>query len=643
MSHSISLRTLTKSTQVEQREPASNDASSPANHEHFSTTTMAPTANSTAKNTAPKPQLLDVTVVIPTYNGAKRLPALLDKLRLQITPENRSWEIIVCDNNSLDDTGEVVRTYQADWPSHVPLRYSFGAQQGAAFARQHAVESAHGKLIAFLDDDNLPADNWVEQAFQFAQKHPQAGAFGSQIHGQFESELPDELENIKTFLAIIERGDQPQRYEPAQKILPPAAGLVVRRQAWLNNVPERLFLNNTSKSAGLASEDLEAILHIQKAGWDVWYNPDMVVHHDIPDGRLRQDYLVSLFRCVGLSCFHIRMLRVEPWKKPFAVPAHIANDIRKLALHRMRYGERKRLNIVENCRREQLSTTVKSPFFLLKKAYNDKIQDQQDKRHPEQKQRLQQLTQAFEQEEFALYQQPVVTLSQATQGDDTSTPESSSPHNIRQNELLLRLRDEQNNPVLPSFFLPTAKRYGLMRTLDRQVIRQLFKWVKQQANAATLNHTLYAINLSQDSVEDPTLADFVAQKLSKLNLPPSLFCFEIPTAAALTSPSSTVQLTKVLHALGCQVTLDDVTINRSTANLITQMPVDYVKLTPAMVKTIRTDRSPWTVLSKLIQEHPVQAIAKGIESQATLEAMKQQGIRYAQGYQTGRPMPLDMS
>ena len=207
----------------------------------------------------------------------------------------------------------------------------------------------------------------------------------------------------------------------------------------------------------------------------------------------------------------------------------------------------------------------------------------------------------------------------------------------------MRLRDEQNNPVLPSVFLPTAQRYGLMRTLDRQVIRQLFQWVKQHSKATTFNDALYAINLSQDSVEDPTLADFVEQKLSKLNLSPSLFCFEIPTAAALASPNSTAQLTQALHSIGCQVTLDDVTINRSTAQLITQMPIDFVKLTPAMVKTIRTDSSPWTVLSNLIKERPVQAIAKGIESQAALEAMKQQGIRYAQGYQTGRPIPLEMS
>lgn len=573
---------------------------------------------------------VDVTVVIPTYNGAERLPVLLDQLRSQTNTETLNWEIIVCDNNSTDDTSVVVSDYQAHWPAHPPLRYCFGARQGAAFARQHAVESANGTLIAFLDDDNIPADDWVAQAHQFAQQYPKAGAFGSQIHGKFESEPPAELKNIKAFLAIIERGDRPERYEPAKKMLPPAAGLVVRRQAWLDHVPPQLFLNNTSKSAGLASEDLEALLHIQKAGWEVWYNPDMVVHHDIPDGRLRKDYLVSLFRCVGLSCFHIRMLRTEKWEKPFAVPAHIANDIRKLALHRMRHGARQQLNLTESCQRELLTNAVKSPFFLLNKAYKDNVQAQQDKQHTDQQHRLQQLTQAFEQDHFALYQQPIVAL--------TPTP-SSLDLAIGQNELLLRLQNEHNDNVLPSHFLPTAQRYGLMRTLDRWVIRHLFTWVKQQAHPSP-SLPLYAINLSQESIEDTTLADFIARKLAQVNLQPSLFCFEIPIKAALASPAATRQLTQALRTLGCQVTLDDVTINQSTTELITQLPIDYVKLAPTMVKTIRLGSSPWQKLHDIMKQDTPIVIAKGIESQPLLEAVQQQGIRYVQGYQTGRPSPL---
>ncbi|MFY7805244.1 MAG: glycosyltransferase, partial [Limnoraphis robusta] len=67
--------------------------------------------------------MLDFTIAIPTYNGAKRLPQVLDKLRSQTDVEQISWEVIVVDNNSTDNTAEIVQQYQQNWLLNVPLRY----------------------------------------------------------------------------------------------------------------------------------------------------------------------------------------------------------------------------------------------------------------------------------------------------------------------------------------------------------------------------------------------------------------------------------------------------------------------------------------------------------------------------------------
>ena len=104
---------------------------------------------------------VEFTVAIPTYNGAARLPLVLERLRSQLNTESFSWEILVIDNNSRDNTAQVVKDYQTDWPTTFPLKYCFEAQQGAAFARKLAVRSAEGEWIAFLDDDNIPASDWL--------------------------------------------------------------------------------------------------------------------------------------------------------------------------------------------------------------------------------------------------------------------------------------------------------------------------------------------------------------------------------------------------------------------------------------------------------------------------------------------------
>ena len=126
---------------------------------------------------------IDFTVAICTYNGAQRLPEVLACLRSQTGTESIAWKILIIDNNSTDNTADVIATYQRQWSLSVPGDYCFEAQQGSAWARKRAIKEANSPLIGFLDDDNLPDPNWVAAAYHFGQEHPQAGAYGSQIHG----------------------------------------------------------------------------------------------------------------------------------------------------------------------------------------------------------------------------------------------------------------------------------------------------------------------------------------------------------------------------------------------------------------------------------------------------------------------------
>lgn len=315
--------------------------------------------------------MVNFTVAIPTYNGENRLPEVLDRLRSQIGTDHFTWEIIVVDNNSTDNTAKVVQEYQAKWPSTALLRYCFEAEQGAAFARQRAVEESRGTFIGFLDDDNLPSDNWVAMAYAFGQEHPQIGAYGSQIHGQFDTEPPEYLKKFACFLAIIERGSQAHCYDRKKKMLPPGAGLVVRKQAWCENVPRRLVLNHKGKESGLASEDLEALLHIQQAGWEIWYNPQMCVYHQIPHWRLEREHLISLVRCVGLSRHRIRMLSIKAWQRPLAFFAYLLNDLRRLIIHQIKYRSTVKTDLISACEMELLWSSLVSPFYLWRKRYFD--------------------------------------------------------------------------------------------------------------------------------------------------------------------------------------------------------------------------------------------------------------------------------
>ena len=308
---------------------------------------------------------VNLTVAIPTYNGEKRLPQVLDKLKEQVNTKNINWEIIVIDNNSNDGTAKLVKEYQENWLQDVPLKYYFEAEQGISFARQKAMNEATGELVGFIDDDNLPFANWVNSACNFAQKHPKAGAFSSKIHGVFEKNPSEELKQITFYLALVDRGSEPLMYEPRKKGLPPGAGMVVRRNVWQKYVPEKLLLiGKTEKILMPIGEDAEALLYIYKAGWEIWYNAEMEIEHVISSSRVEEKYLISLMRIIGLGRFHLRMLMLDWLQRPFAFFVYLINDLRKTLLHFIRYKKVLAQDIVAACEMQRLLATLISPFYL---------------------------------------------------------------------------------------------------------------------------------------------------------------------------------------------------------------------------------------------------------------------------------------
>ncbi|MFB2837625.1 hormogonium polysaccharide biosynthesis glycosyltransferase HpsE [Floridanema evergladense] len=312
--------------------------------------------------------MVDITVAIPTYNGEKRLPQVLERLRSQTNTEKINWEILIVDNNSKDNTAKIIQDYQSNWHNHIPLRYCFESEQGAAFARLLAVREAKGELIGFLDDDNLPAEDWVIQAYNFAKNHPKAGAFSGQIHGEFEVKPPENFERIQAFLAIREHGSIPHLFDPDNLRLPPAASLVVRKKAWCENVPSRPKLSGKLPGVMVQGDDYEPLLYMHKAGWEIWYHPDLHTYHQIPHWRLEKDYLLSISRGCGLATCQLRMINAEPWQKPVLIARTLLGNARRVLLHYIKYQGQLNTDLIAACEMEFYWGSLISPFLVFKKS-----------------------------------------------------------------------------------------------------------------------------------------------------------------------------------------------------------------------------------------------------------------------------------
>lgn len=100
-----------------------------------------------------------ISVIVCTYNRSESLRRTLVSLAQLQAPSDTPWELLVVDNNSTDETAEVVETFSRS--SSFPVRYAFAGNKGLSHARNEGIRVARGDIIAFTDDDVTVDSRWL--------------------------------------------------------------------------------------------------------------------------------------------------------------------------------------------------------------------------------------------------------------------------------------------------------------------------------------------------------------------------------------------------------------------------------------------------------------------------------------------------
>ncbi|MHB1534685.1 MAG: glycosyltransferase family 2 protein [Acidimicrobiales bacterium] len=116
---------------------------------------------------------IDATVVVPTFNGAEAIPGLLEALASQTMPLDR-FEVIIVDDCSTDRTAAVVDELAKTSPLALRLCRT-AACGGPAGARNLGWVQARSDVVAYLDDDCMPAPEWLESGWRHMAGDPGLG------------------------------------------------------------------------------------------------------------------------------------------------------------------------------------------------------------------------------------------------------------------------------------------------------------------------------------------------------------------------------------------------------------------------------------------------------------------------------------
>jgi diguanylate cyclase (GGDEF)-like protein/PAS domain S-box-containing protein len=240
------------------------------------------------------------------------------------------------------------------------------------------------------------------------------------------------------------------------------------------------------------------------------------------------------------------------------------------------------------------------------------------------------IQQTLEQNRFRLFSQQIQPLS------------SHVPPGLYF-EVLLRMVEDDGRIHLPSDFIRAAERYGLMRSIDRWVIRNSIQTLMTQPPPFLDLLQLCAINLSAVSLGDEEFLGFLEEELAVSGAPAGKLCFEITETAAIENLPQAQKLLAHLTAQGIRFSLDDFGTGMSSYSYLKDLPVSFLKIDGKFIKDIVTDPLDRAMVESINQVGHVmgiQTVAEGVTNSVVVERLKDLGIDYAQGNWISPPRPL---
>ena len=206
-------------------------------------------------------------------------------------------------------------------------------------------------------------------------------------------------------------------------------------------------------------------------------------------------------------------------------------------------------------------------------------------------------------------------------------------------EMLLRLEMPDGELVSPLAFLPTAERYGLVSALDERAIELALRWLS--ANPAlqdTIRHV--SLNLSAGSFTDSEYSERLIKIIDQSGVPAHKLCFELSETATIANLSKASEFMEQLSVIGCRFGIDDFGSGLSSFAYLRKLPVEFLKIDGLLVKDILDDPTDYTMvkaISDISKSMGKRTVAEYIESSTILEAVKDIGIDFGQGYHLGAP------
>jgi glycosyltransferase involved in cell wall biosynthesis len=271
---------------------------------------------------------MNITVILCTYNRCQTLARTLDSVATSTLPNSVEWEVLVVDNNSSDQTHEVVDDFCRRYPGR--FRYLFERRQGKSYALNTGIREARGEVLAFTDDDVTVEPEWLQHLTAALGRAAQwAGAGGRILPAQtfvqprwMSLEEPYSLGGA--LCGLFDFGDDPRKLDRA----PYGANMAFRKDMFEKYGGFRTDLG-PPPGGEMQGEDGEFGLRLMAAGERLRYEPWAIVHHPVSMDRLKKEYFLAWWFRYGRAQIRMKGKRPPVW----GIPRHYLSIPNMIGIH----------------------------------------------------------------------------------------------------------------------------------------------------------------------------------------------------------------------------------------------------------------------------------------------------------------------
>jgi glycosyltransferase involved in cell wall biosynthesis len=261
-------------------------------------------------------------VVIATYNRSWLLQRTLVSLQAADQPDALDVGITVVDNQSTDNTRDVVESFMEQFDRR--LQYVYEGRPGKSQALNTGIARTHGDLIAMVDDDEEVDRRWlmtIAEAFQ----DPRTDFIGGPYLPRWDTERPDWVgSSYRSAIGWSESGALIKQFgEPGFNGMMMGGNAVIRRRVLERVGPYAVDLGRTPGGRLLSCEDEDMFARLLEAGARGFYRPDLIIYHFVFPERLTKRYFRRWCFWRGVSRGVLDRRRPVPVRYLLGVPRYL--------------------------------------------------------------------------------------------------------------------------------------------------------------------------------------------------------------------------------------------------------------------------------------------------------------------------------